>query len=77
MNPLGLLLSLALAVASPFCDGFRAGFTAAYCSGHQFCTSAPVPACQEEGTYSEGYQAGYEAGLAAHGCDHAPCGGAR
>jgi gamma-glutamyl:cysteine ligase YbdK (ATP-grasp superfamily) len=73
VSPLGLLLSLALSIASPFCDGFRAGFTAAYCAGHPFCRSAPVPECPAEGTYAEGYRAGYDAGLEAHGCDHAGC----
>jgi hypothetical protein len=63
-----LLLSMLLAKGSPeFCSGYRQGFVAAYCAGHQFCTSAPVPACPDEhGSFQDGYSAGYSAGERAH-----------
>ena len=62
-----ILVALLLSQSSPFCAGYRQGFTAAYCQGHQFCTSAPVPACPStEGTWKDGYDRGYTDGERAH-----------
>lgn len=67
MHTLVLILSL-LGSRPDFCAGYRQGFTAAYCAGHQFCRSAPVPACpsEEEGSWQDGYDWGYTDGERAH-----------
>lgn len=63
-----LVLVMVLAASAPdFCAGFRQGFTAAYCAGHQFCRSAPVPPCPEsEGSWQDGYERGYSDGERVH-----------
>lgn len=62
-----LLLAALLSTAPTYCDGYKQGFTAAYCQGHQFCVSAPVPACHDKpGSFQEGYDKGYDDGEAIH-----------
>lgn len=64
-----LVASLLLSSSPAFCSGYRQGFTAAYCQGHQFCTSAPVPACpsaDSEAGFQDGYDRGYADGERAH-----------
>lgn len=65
-----LALVLSLLTSSPaYCQGYRQGFTAAYCQGHQFCRAAPVPACpsgEDDATFQDGYDRGYSDGERAH-----------
>ncbi len=62
-----VLLSLLLTTQADFCAGYRQGFTAAYCQGHQFCTSAPVPACpSRDASWQDGYDQGFTDGERAH-----------
>ncbi len=62
-----LLAALLLSTPAEFCAGYRQGFTAAYCQGHQFCNAAPVPACpSRDGGFQDGYDEGYAAGERAH-----------
>lgn len=66
---IALITLLLLATSSPdYCTGYRQGFTAAYCQGHQFCRSAPVPACPDDapGGFQDGYNRGYSDGERAH-----------
>jgi hypothetical protein len=66
---LALLTALLLTTPSEFCAGYRQGFTAAYCAGHQFCHAAPVPPCpdaSEDATWRDGYDRGYAEGERAH-----------
>lgn len=64
---IALILSLVLAGSADYCSGYRQGFTAAYCAGHQFCRSAPVPACPaDDGSWQDGYDRGYSDGERAH-----------
>lgn len=64
---LTVCLASLLSSSADYCQGYRQGFTAAYCQGHQFCRSAPVPACPNaDGGYQDGYARGYADGERAH-----------
>lgn len=66
---ISILLALLLSSPPDFCEGYRMGFTSAYCQGHQFCKSAPVPACPSapaDATFFDGYNRGFDDGEHVH-----------
>ena len=64
---LAVLMLITLALATPFCDGFKAGYKDGYCYGKAFCTQPLSPLCplprMGENSYMGGYNRGFLVGL--------------
>lgn len=52
------------ALASPFCDGFKAGWDAAFRERNRTPSTAPACPASSSSTYAGGYEAGLRAALA-------------
>lgn len=75
MHAIVLMLSLLSGGRSEFCEGYRAGYKAAYCAGHTVdCWNrVPMRACprsEPDETMSDGYNRGWEDGEGAHNRGH-------